>query len=69
MDVIALFRINPQKGVPPDWAAAVVAGESTTAIWTEVWIDRLNAYELYRAKSYRDDQRWLCVDRFHNGDS
>ena len=30
-DVIALFRITPQKGVDPEEAAAAVAGESSTA--------------------------------------
>ena len=54
-DVIALFRITPQKGVDPEEAAAAVAGESSTATWTVVWTDRLTACELYRAKAYRVD--------------
>lgn len=54
-DVICCFRITPQKGVPPEEAAAAVAGESSTATWTVVWTDRLTACELYRAKAYRVD--------------
>ena len=55
-DVIALFRITPQKGVDPEEAAAAVAGESSTATWTVVWTDRLTACEHYRAKAYRNDK-------------
>ncbi len=55
-DVIALFRVTPQKGVDPEEAAAAVAGESSTATWTVVWTDRLTACEVYRAKAYRVDQ-------------
>ena len=54
-DVLAMFRITPQKGVEPDECAAAVAGESSTATWTVVWTDRLTACELYRAKAYRVD--------------
>ena len=54
-DLVALFRITPQKGVDPVEAAAAVAGESSTATWTVVWTDRLTAAELYRAKAYRVD--------------
>eukprot|EP01034_Spumella_vulgaris_P007519 gene7519-9580_t len=54
-DVIALFRITPQEGVPADECAAAVAGESSTATWTVVWTDRLTACELYRAKAFRVD--------------
>lgn len=54
-DLIALFRITPQEGVPADECAAAVAGESSTATWTVVWTDRLTACELYRAKAYRVD--------------
>ena len=52
-DVLALFRITPQEGVPAIEAAAAVAGESSTATWTVVWTDRLTAAETYRAKAYR----------------
>ncbi len=54
-DVIAMFRITPQKGVDHEEAAAAVAGESSTATWTVVWTDRLTACELYRAKAYRSE--------------
>ena len=54
-DVLALFRITPQDGVDPEEAAAAVAGESSTATWTVVWIDRLTACDAYRAKAYRVD--------------
>ena len=52
-DVLCAFRITPQDGVPPEEAAAAVAGESSTATWTVVWTDRLTAYEHYQAKAYR----------------
>jgi ribulose-bisphosphate carboxylase large chain len=52
-DVLAAFRLTPQPGVPPEEAAAAVAGESSTATWTVVWTDRLTAYDHYQAKCYR----------------
>ncbi|MFS2292484.1 MAG: form I ribulose bisphosphate carboxylase large subunit [Actinomadura sp.] len=52
-DVLAAFRITPQKGVPPEEAGAAVAGESSTATWTVVWTDRLTTYEKYQGKCYR----------------
>lgn len=55
-DVIAMFRITPQKGVDPEEIAAAVAGESSTATWTVVWTDRLTACERYRAKAFRVDK-------------
>jgi ribulose-bisphosphate carboxylase large chain len=51
-DVLCAFRITPQEGVPPEEAAAAVAGESSTATWTVVWTDRLTAHEHYQAKAY-----------------
>jgi ribulose-bisphosphate carboxylase large chain len=54
-DIIAAFRITPQPGVDPVEAAAVVAGESSTATWTVVWTDRLTPHEHYQAKAYRVD--------------
>ncbi|MCC5809483.1 MAG: form I ribulose bisphosphate carboxylase large subunit [Ectothiorhodospiraceae bacterium] len=54
-DVVAVFRITPQRGVDPEEAAAAVAGESSTATWTVVWTDRLTNCELYRAKAFRVD--------------
>ncbi|MDQ4037261.1 MAG: form I ribulose bisphosphate carboxylase large subunit [Actinomycetota bacterium] len=52
-DILAVFRISPQEGVPPEEAGAAVAGESSTATWTVVWTDRLTAHEHYQAKCYR----------------
>src|ERR1700726_860905 len=54
-DVLCAFRITPQEGVPPEEAAAAVAGESSTATWTVVWTDRLTAHEHYQAKAYKVD--------------
>ena len=54
-DIIALFRVTPQKGVDPIEVSAAVAGESSTATWTVVWTDRLTASDKYRAKCYRLD--------------
>jgi ribulose-bisphosphate carboxylase large chain len=54
-DVLAMFRITPQRGVDPIEAAAAVAGESSTATWTVVWTDRLTANTHYQAKCYRVD--------------
>jgi ribulose-bisphosphate carboxylase large chain len=50
-DVLAVFRITPQDGVDPEEAAAAVAGERSTATWT----DRLTDCDYYRAKAYRVD--------------
>jgi len=55
-DILAAFRITPQKGVDPIEAAAAVAGESSTATWTVVWTDRLTAHEHYQAKAYKVEQ-------------
>ena len=63
-DVIAMFRIVPQKGVDPEEAAAAVAGESSTATWTVVWTDRLTDSERYRAKAYRVDPVPNSEDQF-----
>ncbi|TDD90430.1 form I ribulose bisphosphate carboxylase large subunit [Actinomadura darangshiensis] len=52
-DILAAFRITPQKGVPPEEAGAAVAGESSTATWTVVWTDRLTSYENYQGKCYK----------------
>ncbi len=63
-DIIALFRITPQPGVPSEEAAAAVAGESSTATWTVVWTDRLTAADTYRAKAYRVDPVPNTEDQF-----
>ncbi|HZS22858.1 MAG TPA: form I ribulose bisphosphate carboxylase large subunit [Pseudonocardiaceae bacterium] len=55
-DTICAFRITPQPGVPPEEAAAAVAGESSTATWTVVWTDRLTNYETYQAKAFKVEQ-------------
>lgn len=55
-DVLAVFRVTPQRGVDPIEAAAAVAGESSTATWTVVWTDRLTAHSRYQAKCYRIDE-------------
>jgi ribulose-bisphosphate carboxylase large chain len=55
-DTICAFRITPQPGVPPEEAAAAVAGESSTATWTVVWTDRLTNYETYQAKAFKVDK-------------
>ena len=52
-DVLCAFRVTPQPGVPPEEAAAAVAGESSTATWTVVWTDRLTNYDTYQAKCYK----------------
>jgi ribulose-bisphosphate carboxylase large chain len=54
-DLLAALRVTPQAGVPPAQAGAAVAGESSTAIRTVVWTDRLSAYDHYQAKCYRVD--------------
>ena len=38
-NVLAIFRITPQKGVEADECAAAVAGESSTATWSAVWCE------------------------------
>jgi ribulose-bisphosphate carboxylase large chain len=52
-DILCAFRVTPQPGVPPEEAAAAVAGESSTATWTVVWTDRLTNYDTYQAKCYK----------------
>ncbi|HEX2026794.1 MAG TPA: ribulose-bisphosphate carboxylase large subunit [Nitriliruptorales bacterium] len=62
-DIIAAFRVTPQEGVPWEEAAGAVAGESSTATWTNVWTDLLTPSAEYKARAYaieevpgRDDQ-------------
>ena len=68
-DILCAFRITPQDGVPPEEAAAAVAGESSTATWTVVWTDRLTAHEHYQAKAYKVDPvpgapgQYIATDR------
>jgi ribulose-bisphosphate carboxylase large chain len=51
-DILALFRLTPQPGVPPQEAAAAVAAESSTGTWTSVWTDHLTTLERYKARAY-----------------
>jgi ribulose-bisphosphate carboxylase large chain len=77
-DVLSVHRITPQPGVPPEEAAAAVAGESSTATWTVVWTDRLTNYKRYQAKCYKLEQvpgqenQWFAyiahdIDLFEEG--
>ena len=52
-DLLALFRMTPQKGVDSIEAATALVGESSTATWAVVWTDLLTACDLYRAKAFR----------------
>ncbi|MCA1705759.1 MAG: hypothetical protein LC808_21845, partial [Actinobacteria bacterium] len=40
-DLLAVFKVMPQEGVPREEAAAAVAAESSTGTWTTVWTDFL----------------------------
>jgi ribulose-bisphosphate carboxylase large chain len=51
-DILALFRLTPQPGVPAEEAAAAVAAESSTGTWTSVWTDHLTTLERYKARAY-----------------
>lgn len=50
-DVLCLIRNTLQEGVEPIEAAAVVAGESSTAFWTVNWTDHLTACANYPVQS------------------
>jgi ribulose-bisphosphate carboxylase large chain len=52
-DILAAFRVTPQKGVAPEEAGAAVAGESSTATWTVVWTDLLTDLTNYQGKCYK----------------
>ncbi len=52
-DLLACFKITPQKGVPREEAAAAVAAESSTGTWTTVWTDLLTDLEYYKGRAYR----------------
>jgi ribulose-bisphosphate carboxylase large chain len=51
-DVLAVFKVIPQPGVPREEAAAAVAAESSTGTWTTVWTDLLTDIEYYRGRAY-----------------
>ncbi|WP_298424273.1 form I ribulose bisphosphate carboxylase large subunit [Rhodoblastus sp.] len=51
-DVLAVFKIVPQPGVPREEAAAAVAAESSTGTWTTVWTDLLTDLDYYKGRAY-----------------
>jgi len=51
-DLLACFKISPQKGVSREEAAAAVAAESSTGAWTTVWTDLLTDLEHYKGRAY-----------------
>jgi ribulose-bisphosphate carboxylase large chain len=51
-DVLAAFRITPQRGVPAEEAGAAVAAESSTGTWTTVWTDGLTSLDRYKGRCY-----------------
>ncbi|MGI8808157.1 MAG: ribulose-bisphosphate carboxylase large subunit, partial [Acidimicrobiales bacterium] len=54
-DLLAVFKVVPQQGVPHEEAAAAVAAESSTGTWTTVWTDFLTDLEYYKGRAYRID--------------
>jgi ribulose-bisphosphate carboxylase large chain len=77
-DLLCVFRVTPQEGVPPEEAGAAVAGESSFSTWTTIWSDRLTDMEKYKAKCYNieavpgDENQYLCfiaydIDLFEEG--
>ena len=52
-DVLAVFKVIPQAGVPREEAAAAVAAESSTGTWTTVWTDLLTDLDHYKGRAYR----------------
>ena len=52
-DLLACFRVTPQRGVDPEEAAAAVAAESSTGTWTTVWTDLLTDLEHYKGRAYQ----------------
>jgi len=52
-DILAVFKITPQTGVPREEAAAAVAAESSTGTWTTVWTDLLTDLDYYKGRAYR----------------
>lgn len=51
-DVLAVFKVVPQPGVPREEAAAAVCAESSTATWTTVWTDLLTDLDYYKGRAY-----------------
>ncbi|MBW3611936.1 MAG: ribulose-bisphosphate carboxylase large subunit, partial [Actinobacteria bacterium] len=54
-DLLAVFKVVPQQGVPREEAAAAVAAESSTGTWTTVWTDYLTDLDYYKGRAYRID--------------
>ena len=52
-DLLAVFKIVTQAGVPREEAAAAVAAESSTGTWTTVWTDLLTDLDYYKGRAYR----------------
>jgi ribulose-bisphosphate carboxylase large chain len=52
MDILAVFRVTPQPGVPLEEAGAVVAAESSTGTWTTIWTDGLTSLDRYKGRCY-----------------
>ncbi|MCB2151891.1 MAG: ribulose-bisphosphate carboxylase large subunit, partial [Rhodobacteraceae bacterium] len=52
-DILAVFKVIPQPGVPREEAAAAVAAESSTGTWTTVWTDLLTDLDHYKGRAYR----------------
>jgi ribulose-bisphosphate carboxylase large chain len=51
-DLLAVFKVVPQPGVPREEAAAAVAAESSTGTWTTVWTDLLTDLDYYKGRAY-----------------
>ena len=51
-DILAVFKVVPQPGVPREEAAAAVCAESSTATWTTVWTDLLTDLDYYKGRAY-----------------
>jgi len=51
-DILAVFKVVPQPGVPREEAAAAVCAESSTATWTTVWTDLLTDLDYYQGRAY-----------------
>ncbi len=52
-DLLAVFKVTPQPGVPREEAAAAVCAESSTGTWTTVWTDLLTDLSHYKGRAYR----------------
>jgi hypothetical protein len=64
-DLLAVFKITPQPGVPREEAAAAVAAESSTGTWTTVWTDLLTDLDYYKGRAYRIEDVPGHEDQFY----